>query len=269
MTSPKWMISLGRTASIQLCGRDLRGVNIAAEACWTENHFSIYWVLLFFHNPVEVVIDEHWLQVPENTIVIVPPHSHLTLRFLSRSVHHWFHFSCGAGRGDEVPIAALTRSGREMRRTFEAVVKAFKTDQRLAAERFHQILLDVQLKNRSCEVLRKQLHPKLQVVIQLIEHSLHRTLHAPDLAKKVSLSQRQLLNLFKQLTGGSIVGYIRQRRAERALHLIEWTNRPIRSIAVEVGISDLQLFNKTIRDFYGKSPRQLRAKGRLQKNGVL
>ena len=264
MQLPYWMISLQRAPKIQHCGRDLRGVTLASDACWTENHFSIHWVLLFFHNSVEVVIDEHWLQVPPHSIVIVPPHSQLTLRFLSRSEHHWAHFSCASGRGDEAPIPALSSlgdEGVEMIRTFETIVAGFRKGEVSSSEIFFEVLQRLLLRENTLEVPTKKLHPRLQAALRMIEGNLHRPLYAPEIAEEAGLSQRQLLNLVKALTGRSIVGFIRQRRAERAYQLIVFTSRTIQSIAVEVGIPDLQLFNKTIRTVYGKSPRQIRKQG--------
>lgn len=258
MQLPRWQISLARSPRIQHCGRDLRGVT--TDASWTENHFSIHWVLLFFHNAMELVIDDWWLKVPPNSAVVVPPHSHLTLRFLDRSVHHWFHFSCASGRGDEVPIPALSRvpNAAGVKKEFANILALYANDRIAASERFAGVLQRLVLRNETPEISTRPMHPKLQIALRVIESNLHRPIYAPEIARQAGLSQRQLLNLIRELTGRSIVGFIRQRRGERARHLMISTPRQIQSIAIEVGLPDLQSFNKTIRQLYGKSPRQLR-----------
>lgn len=256
-----WQICLERPPQRQIAGQDLRGVDLAPDACWTENHFSIHWVLLYFHNPVEVVIDQYWLSVPRQSAVIVPPHAYLTLRFLQRSVHDWVHFSCSTGRGATETIAAVTelpRSGAWMRRHFEQVCRGTPAE---AAAPLEAILRRL-ITQPKPPAPHATVSAPLAKAVRLIEHGLHKPLFAPELARVTGVSQRHLLSLFKDLTGTTIVGYIRRRRAERAYHLLTHTNRTIPSIAAECGLADLQLFNKTLRQFYGCGPRELRRRGR-------
>ena len=56
----------------------------------------------------------------------------------------------------------------------------------------------------------------------------------------------------------TVEGYIRQRRVERALHLLAHTTLTVKTIAGEVGLPDLHFFNKTIRAAAGLSPREYR-----------
>jgi AraC-like DNA-binding protein len=56
--------------------------------------------------------------------------------------------------------------------------------------------------------------------------------------------------------------YQRSRRLQRAHHLLQHTTRRVKEIAVEVGLADLQRFNKAIRREYGCAPRALRRPGR-------
>jgi len=254
-----WQICLERPPQRQIAGQDLRGVDLAPEACWTENHFSIHWVLLFFHEAVEVVIDQYWLAVKHHTAVVVPPHAHLTLRFLRRSVHDWVHFSCSSGRGPTDPIPAVSELGRSavwMRRRFELVRRGTQAEAALPLEEMLRKLIARQQR----PLPHSTVPAPLAKAISLIEHRLHRPVFAPDLARATGVSQRRLLAYFKGLTGTTIVGYIRRRRAERAFHLLTNTNRSISSIAIECGLADLQLFNKTVRDFYGCGPRALRSR---------
>lgn len=264
MQLPRWQIPLERCPLIQFCGQDLRGVNLAPDASWTENHFSIHWVLLYFHHPIEVVVDDCWLKVPAHSAVVVPPHSYLTLRFLERSVHDWFHFSCASGRGGEIPLPVLSHvpDGARVKRELKKVREEFSNHRSRESERFLRFLQELVLRNEIPDVPTLQMHPKLQIALRIIERNLHRPIYAPEIAAKAEISQRQLLNLIRELTGRSIIGFIRQRRTERAYHLLVFTSRSIQSIAAEVGIADLQLFNKTIRQLYGISPRELRKRGK-------
>jgi transcriptional regulator GlxA family with amidase domain len=56
-----------------------------------------------------------------------------------------------------------------------------------------------------------------------------------------------------------VVGYIRRLRTERARHLLVNSTLPVKAVAVQVGLPDLQQFNKVIRRELGRSPREVRA----------
>jgi transcriptional regulator GlxA family with amidase domain len=55
-----------------------------------------------------------------------------------------------------------------------------------------------------------------------------------------------------------VIGHLLRRRATRAQHLLLTTNLPVKVIAAEVGVPDLQEFNKLIRRHCGHSPRAVR-----------
>ncbi len=75
------------------------------------------------------------------------------------------------------------------------------------------------------------------------------------------MSHNHLLRLFRTRFGESIEGYIRGRRAARALHLLRHSTPPIKAAAAETGFPEPQTFNKAMHRQFGKSPRQLRTGG--------
>jgi transcriptional regulator GlxA family with amidase domain len=79
-----------------------------------------------------------------------------------------------------------------------------------------------------------------------------------SLAQQLDISHNHLTRLFQAEAKTSVVGYIRQRRMERAQHLLTQTTLPIKVIATQVGMRDLHAFNKTVRREFGVSPRSLR-----------
>ena len=91
--------------------------------------------------------------------------------------------------------------------------------------------------------------------MEIIESRLHEPLYGEELAREVDLSQHHLIRIFRKAVGTTPQHYIRQRRMHRAGHLLTHTTLPIKTIAHDVGIPDLHLFNKIVRQFFGKSPR--------------
>lgn len=78
------------------------------------------------------------------------------------------------------------------------------------------------------------------------------------LAETVGLSHNHLTRLFQKHLGRTIVGHLIERRLMRAEHLLRHSNMPVKQVASNVGMNDLQAFNKAFRSRYGVSPRELR-----------
>ena len=104
----------------------------------------------------------------------------------------------------------------------------------------------------------RQIHPAVEQIYNEIERNLSAPLYVGDLARRAGLSQNHLTRLFRAATGVTVSAYIRDRRVQRALHFLKETTIPIKEIAVEVGLPDLNFFNKTVRRVTGSAPRKLR-----------
>lgn len=93
---------------------------------------------------------------------------------------------------------------------------------------------------------------------QLIEARLGQNISVAALARELEISHNQLTRQFRAALGTTVSGYVAQRRMERARQLLVHTTRPVKSIAQEVGLGDVQAFNKCLRRVTGLSPRQIR-----------
>ncbi len=93
---------------------------------------------------------------------------------------------------------------------------------------------------------------------EMIEQHLDRHWNVPALADAVGISHNQLIRQFQAHFGNTVVGYIRQRRIDRAEHLLLQTDLPIKTIAFHVGVDDPRLFNKMVHQERGVSPQELR-----------
>ena len=95
--------------------------------------------------------------------------------------------------------------------------------------------------------------------MQLIEYRLAERLSVESLACELDISHSTLTRTIKAITGDTVIRYILKRRVERAQLLLRYSPKTIGEVARDVGIPDMQQFNKTIRRFLGASPTQLRA----------
>ena len=100
--------------------------------------------------------------------------------------------------------------------------------------------------------------PKVELAVQtlvtLIEARLRENLSVPDLADEAQLSQNYLARAFRVRYGVTVPHYVLRRRVELARQLLTTSRMSIKQVAAEVGLPDIQHFNKQFRRLTGVSP---------------
>lgn len=270
---PNWYINLGSRPVTIKAGRGVfvPGATrrfLVGSSSLTERHFSIHWVLLVPQYRGEITVDEFCFRVRPGVFVIAPPHATITLRFEGRAVQYWAHVSLSCGREPGILIPCVTRLRRQ-RKAIESMfskgIAAFERNDAAAANEIFGCVLEF-VANLEAEknVTHRNLPPRMRDALHLIEEQLHRPIYVEEIAHKVGLGRRQLLNQFQEQFSTTVSGYIRQRRIERALILLRRTSIPIKAVAVESGIDDLQMFNKLVRRAVGLGPRAYREQSHAQ-----
>lgn len=87
-------------------------------------------------------------------------------------------------------------------------------------------------------------------------------LDVPTLAAIAHLSASQFGRTFKQVFGETPHRYLQRRRIERAMTLLRQTDRPITTVAWDVGFASLGTFSRTFTTIVGCSPSEFRARHR-------
>ncbi|MEO0586767.1 MAG: AraC family transcriptional regulator [Planctomycetota bacterium] len=200
--------------------------------------------------------------IAPGSVSLVPPDTALVYRFRGRSEHVYVHFRIDAASTGDTPAARvpIVQSPPEFAR-IDAVLREALGWWPAARMRVQVRLWDVLwlLADRPEDA------PVDAVgrITAAIEQRLGDRLVVADLLADLDLpySHNHLLRLFRERTGQTIVGYIRQRRCERAAGLLLHTSLPIKAIAAEVGVPDPHAFNKMMRSQLGDAPRKLRERG--------
>lgn len=104
---------------------------------------------------------------------------------------------------------------------------------------------------------------KLREAIIIMERNLEQPLTIGGIAKKITLSQRQLDRLFQKHAGVSPIRYYLDVRLDRARGLITQTELPILDVAVACGFSSNAQFSRTYKDRFGIPPSHDRIEGRV------
>ncbi|MFD2329527.1 response regulator [Cohnella sp. GCM10020058] len=160
------------------------------------------------------------------------------------------------------PLLQTMRKGDSdyFRRTLEAI---FRT---AALKELRQLMLDL---FRECGARSDQAvppeanHKVVDEVIQIIEREYHTDLSVDTIAERVYLTPSYLSHLFAKQTGLSLIKYLTMHRLEKARQLLQETNRKIIDIGAEVGYANYPYFCSLLKNYYGKTPTQIREEGRV------
>jgi AraC family transcriptional regulator, regulatory protein of adaptative response / DNA-3-methyladenine glycosylase II len=104
--------------------------------------------------------------------------------------------------------------------------------------------------------------------VRLIAHGAVDREGVCGLAARLHFSERQLGRILVSEVGAGPVALARAQRAQSARTLIETTELPFSQVAVGAGFGSVRQFNDTLRAVYGRSPTELRARGRRRRRGA-
>lgn len=286
---PRWHLNLSQCPRLIRAGHAVHG---RASRIDRYSHLRD-WSLHFYHYTGYVIADGHQLEIRPGGVSLVPPLLELEYHYLGESSHLWAHFSidnhvspttANLESMSQFGVTAAAAQSGSAERTAETTAPAM---QYLSPERFHELhqdfesaiawsalqprraearlwnllweLTDEQVASTGRQDSRQSMYSEpVAEVIRQIELRLSQVLRVDRLAREADVSHNHLTRLFQQEVGSTVVAYIRKRRADRAKHLITGSTQSIKSIAVDVGVPNLQQFNKLIRRELGVSPSQLR-----------
>lgn len=90
----------------------------------------------------------------------------------------------------------------------------------------------------------------------------------PGLARRLGYSPRHLTRLLTAELGAGPLALARAQRAHTARMLLVGTDLPAADVAFSAGFTSVRQFNDTVREVFGMSPLELRARRRMSRNGA-
>ena len=97
-------------------------------------------------------------------------------------------------------------------------------------------------------------HPKLSMVIQMMETNIEEPISPSILAKEVGLSTRQLERLFRRYLNRSPKRYYMELRLQKARNLLMQTDMSVINVALACGFASPSHFSKCYRAHYDTTP---------------
>ena len=256
---PQWRLPLAARPTIALMAVGVHGPNLTERFVSTR-----HWWLHLYRYSAMLRLDGCALPLRPGCVSLIPPGIEIEYDFGERATHLCAHFTLPDGADDGLLVPALQDLGDDFPQLYRALEEAaggFASNPARAEVRLWDILW--QLADRT-PAPAPPVHPRpapVERVRQLIELRLSEPLSVTALADEVGISHNHLTRLFHAAVGDTVIGYIRQRRVQRARHLLEHTTLPIKTVAAQVGVEDPRLFYKLIRAHLGCSPRQVRDRG--------
>jgi len=231
------------------------------------------WSLHLYRYAAEQIVDGVTVPIRPGYAGITPPDKKLQYRFTGPSMHGSAHFMAPVPKGaarQSLPV--MQDLGDEFEGAYaelEEAVGCFANEPARARAILWHLLWRLARPHEDEPEAHaaddgapaSDMHPAIRAALAHIELHLSGQLAPADVVAHASVSHNHLNRLFDSTLGESIGAYITRRRVERARHLLVNSTIPIKAVAIEVGIPDPHLFNKTVRKVLGESPSAVRARG--------
>lgn len=224
-----------------------------------------FWSLQLCGDPATLTIGDIEVPLTEGAIVMRPPYQPLRYEYHAdpwRSC--FFHFLAHSLAMQPVEIPLIQYGVEGFQELWDSVVDLANLleDSPLQAEvRAWDVLWRVA--RLSHQAMPKHtappVSPAVQKAMDMIDLSKPGHIDIDQVVAASGVSHTHLNRLFRQELGANISEHIRKRAIERAKKLLHFTNMPLKAVADQIGMSDLQRFNKFIRREFGVSPRAYRA----------
>lgn len=106
----------------------------------------------------------------------------------------------------------------------------------------------------------KRIKPALNDIIKYIDEHYNQKLTVETLAEQCFYNTSYFSRVFRECYGKSCTTYIKEKRLEEAMKLLEKTDVPVEEIIRRVGYNDKSLFYRQLKKFAGITPSELRTK---------
>ena len=204
------------------------------------------WCLHMFRDPMELRVNGNAIEVVPGTVTLIAPNSPIEFHFPRRiqHVHAFAHFSVDEGAAERFP--AVQHPGAKFELYFVGLSEAigfWSNGQTRASARLWELLWNLS----EPDVSSLQEQTLVARAREKIELRLGEPLSVATLASELGVSHNYLTRRFKVETGQTVVAFIRTRRVERAVYLLQHTTSPIKAIARNCGLGDFHSFNKILR----------------------
>jgi len=207
--------------------------------------------------------DKGVYDIKPGAINLLPPDTYSEYRLNQPGRFYYAHIAFdGAPGSANVPVMQyLDYDLRDIEALFEEAIGCFAARAWRAEMKIWEILCRLSERIPAGDRVISGGHPAVARAQQIIALRLNEPISAEEIARATGVSHSHLNRLFHTEIGMSIKSHLTACRMQRACYLLIYSRQSIKSIAADVGIPDLHLFNKVIRRHLGAPPTTVRASG--------
>lgn len=252
-----WQIGLEEPPEVVSIGKNVHGFDPV-----DVYRLRDLWSLHAYSYTATLQADGVELPIRDGYVGLTPPGVTTRYAYVGLSSHIYVHLRLPEG-GEKRPIRAMQDAGARfpaIHKALSDVIGLAHTEPKRVNARVWDLLWEL-LETPDTARAADAPHRAVRKASILIERGLSEPLSVKDIAAEVGVSYSYLGRLFQEAYGEPVISFIRRRRMERALHLLQDSTLPIKFIAASVGMPDLQQFNKAVRQHTGSSPRRVREEG--------
>ncbi len=244
--------------------RPVHGTHVSRETF----HLPDLWALHFYEYDGRLEIDDHTFDLHPGSVTLVPPGAVVTYYYEGPSQHLYCHFRCAAEAAKGTVSPAFFNADPRLEKLKKRLTEAMGFSQFMqlrANARLWDVLLALASHQTAPEEYAEP-NPVMQTALQIADMEMASALTVAEMAKRCGVSHNHFIQIVQKHTGLTPRDWLKQRRVERARDLLAYSDLPIKLVAYEVGLPDLQHFNKVMRQHFGSAPRALRQ--RLRSRGM-
>ena len=185
---------------------------------------------------------------------------------------YWMHFrgaesasyverSPGPGRTAPVDPDTQGEAVRLFRDCLDTIGEGFTLPNLVYASQSARHILSLLLfRNRAYPMEQRtgEIGHSLASTLEFMLENISEPLRLEDFARQAGLSVSYFSEQFREQTGQSPMAHFTQLKIRQACRLLDLTEKPVKSIAVETGYGDPYYFSRVFKKNMGKSPEQYR-----------
>lgn len=241
---------------------------------WTTNiHVlgcnKIYYVI---DGSFQLTMNGKTVEINKNQLVIVPEGTYHSYQMTSKTIKlYWCHFNSAVNgvnifetyKINDTRFCFDIKNAKETEKLFESMffVETEKTGAALVMYKHAKLmeLLSICVEN-SMQKDREEGFEKEEFsdIIKYMYDHIDENIQVEYLAEMAHFHPNYFIRAFKQKFGASPIRFFNQLKLERAKELLQNTDKPMSSIAMEIGINDMSYFSRFIKQQTGLSPSEYR-----------
>lgn len=192
---------------------------------------------------------------------LIPPGRRSTFYYRSSENQHLYCLFKGEGllkNEGQALLIAREDLPQAFPSRFETLLRLQATEPLKAAVRLLDMLWELEIISKPDKDKQSVAHPLVLRCMAEIRMRLSEGPKVTEMAQRFQVSHNHLTRLFLRETGITVQKFITREKHKRACYLLKETQLPIKRIAQECGMRDIQHFNKFLRALEGLSPRSFR-----------